>query len=339
MKVLENAVKKTVIFGENQKSKACHIALAGTTNYLPHLAMVMLSIRKYNSQHSFCFHVFLQDISAADLRNVEYISTLIKAVIQVHVMNDEAFKEIVSDNYAASYWYRLIMPDFLSNQTDRVLYLDGDMMCHGDLKELFEVEVGIDCVAGVVTDRNAKYQCQRLGTQSYFNSGMMLFYTQNWQANHMLEKVVKKIDWCKKNLDYKGHVKGWHGLYYQDQNVLNSVCDGKLHWFPKKFNYLYVLDRHAFYKKQFVNEAYRNQCILHFAGYTKPWHAWANYYEVIKEYSELKKQSPWKDIPMVQPKGKKQYHQAARTALLFGETRLSLKWYKIYWLYKLHLIR
>lgn len=340
MEALKNAVKKTVVVGETYRNAiSYHIALAGTANYLPHLAMVILSIRKYNPRLPFCFHFFLEDISAENLQKVRKMSQSIQAVIQVHLMNDEAFKEIVSANYPASYWYRLIMPDFLLAQTDRVLYLDGDMMCHGEVNELFAIDVDVNCVASVSTDRNAKRQCHRLGTQNYFNSGMMLFHTQHWHAQHMLDKVIEKMNWCKENLDHKGHVRGWNGLYYQDQNVLNYVCDGHLTWLSKKFNYLYVLDRHAFYKKQFVNDDYKKQVILHFAGYTKPWHAWAASYEVIKEYNELKKQSPWKDAPMIEPKGKKQYHQAARTALFFGEMTTCLSYYKKYWLNKLHLTR
>nr|AIA86679.1 CAZy families GT8 protein [uncultured Escherichia sp.] len=83
------------------------------------------------------------------------------------------------------------------------------------------------------------------------------------------------------------------------------MLDGKVLFLPKRYNYLYNLDRQSLFKKQPVNESYENQMIIHFAGHAKPWHSWVQQWPVVQEYTALQRQTPWKNVPVVQPKGRR----------------------------------
>ena len=96
------------------------------------------------------------------------------------------------------------------------------------------------------------------------------------------------------------------------------MLDGRVLWLPKKYNYIYKLNRSALFRKKAHNEDFRKQVILHFAGSVKPWHDWVKDWAVVKEYIEIWQNSPWKDVPMTGPVSRKDYHQAAREYRITG---------------------
>lgn len=324
---LDNVVKETLCFGEaeNAGTPFC-VAMAGTKNYIPHIGMVMMSLCKYNQDLPVNFHLFVDVISDVEKARLREAAEQIKHSIYVHIMDDAAFDGLISKSYSAGYFYRYAMPDYLSKYAKRILYMDGDIMVHGDLSRLVYMDMG-EKVAAVVTDRNYRKQSKRLDTEKYFNSGIMLIDIEQWQKQDILSSILRETAKCLENLDRKGHRKGWNGLYYNDQNILNKVLDGKLLWLPKKYNYLYILDRNSPWKKQFINEEYKNQMILHFAGHAKPWHSWVQDWPVIKEYRKLQLASPWEEEPLIYPLTYKNMHQAARVAGMHGQYMDMMKWY------------
>lgn len=327
---LDNVVKETLYFGKAEKEKApfC-VAMAGTKNYIPHLGMVIMSLCKYNQDLPVNFHLFVDAISDVEKERLIKAAKQGKHSIYVHIMDDAAFDGLIPKSYSAGYFYRYAMPGYLAKYTKRMLYMDGDIMVYGDLSQLAYMDMR-EKVAAVVTDRNYRRQSQRLGVEKYFNSGIMLIDIAQWQKQDILSLVLEETEDCLANLDRKGHRKKWNGLYYNDQNVLNKVLDGKLLWLPKKYNYLYILDRNSPWKKQFTNEEYENQVILHFAGHAKPWHSWVQDWPVIKEYRKLQLESPWKEEPLILPMTHKNMHQAARTARYHGNYGEMIKWYMKY---------
>ena len=64
---------------------------------------------------------------------------------------------------------------------------------------------------------------------------------------------------------------------YQDQDILNLVCQGKIMKLPPKFNYTQTMYYNMAYKKKYypfsekeIFEAISNPLIIHYTG-TKPW--------------------------------------------------------------------
>lgn len=335
MNILENAIQTTIVKqGKKELHHAFHVGLAGTFDYISHLGMMIMSISRYNPDMDFVFHLFVNRLPEDEDKHLDMVAAQTGNTIKIHVVNDEAFSSIIFGQYNASFFYRFIMPDIVCGETDRLLYMDGDMMCRGSLRELMELDLG-DSLAGVVSDRDEKRQMDQMQVQGFFNSGLMLIHVAQWVKNNMLAVILQ---FSQDNLKYvgrNGRHSQWKHALYNDQNILNKVLDGKVIWLPKKYNYIYKLNRSALFRKKAENEDYHDQIILHFAGSVKPWHDWAANWPVVKEYRKIWLDSPWKDVPPSAPKSRKDCHQAAREYRVTGQYGKALHWYLEYYKRKL----
>lgn len=306
--------------------KSLHIALTGTADYIPHMGMVMLSAANYNSALPITYHVFVNKLTEREEMNLRKAAEQMRSPIQVHLIDDACFKTLLLSDGVAAFFYRFLVPPAMQGVADRVLYLDGDMMVRGSLKHLADLDFQ-GKAAAVVTDRLEDLQMKRVHTSHYFNAGMMLINVDLWMKENFFDDIVARAEANVKVVGKR--------LSHHDQDIHNQMLDGKTLYLPKKYNYLYNLDRQSLFKKQPVNEDYHNQIIIHFAGHAKPWHSWVQEWPVVKEYAEIQKQSPWKDISTVPPKGTKNLHQAARTARMYGRYGEMMKWYGKYIVEKL----
>lgn len=307
--VLSHAVKETIRFGDNPGKKDFHIALTGTADYIPHMGIVALTVHSHNQNMPICYHFFVNQLDDTEKTRVKKASEMMKSTVLVHIIDDSAFKPLLLSDGVAAFFYRFLVAPTVAPMTDRVLYLDGDMMCRGSLDYLRNLDFqGND--AAVVSDRGEPYETKRMHTKRYFNAGMMLINVKQWMEESLFDDIVRRAEENVKRVGNR--------LSHHDQDIHNEMLDGKCLYIEKKYNYLYNLDRHSLFAKQPVNEDYHKQVIVHFAGHAKPWHTWVQWWPVVKEYAAIQKNSPWKDVPLVPPKGTKNLHQAARTARMQG---------------------
>lgn len=307
--VLSHAVKETIRLGRPVSSQDFHVALSGTADYISHMGVVAASVKLHNEDMPICYHFFINGLSDIDRKRLDTLARMLDSAAEIHVIDDNAFKTVVLADGIAAFFYRLIAPDTVSKETDRLLYLDSDMMCNGSLIQLKDLDLE-SYYAAVVSDRREEHQKQLNHTQRYFNSGMMLFNIKKWIENDCFDDIVHRaeINASDKNKPVRKH----------DQDILNQMLDGKCLYIDKKYNYLYNLDVQSIFAEQPVNDDYHNQVIIHYAGHAKPWHSWVQEWPVVKEYAAIQKNSPWKDVPLVPPRGHKNLHQAARTARMQG---------------------
>lgn len=308
--VLSHAVKETILFGNNPSKEDFHIALTGTADYIPHMGIVALTVHSHNQDMPICYHFFVNQLDDIEQARVKKASEMMKSTILVHIIDDSAFKTLLLSDGVAAFFYRFLVAPTVAPLTDRVLYLDGDMMCRGSLDYLRNLDFKGHDVA-VVSDRKEELQMKRVHTKRYFNAGMMLINVKQWMAEDLFDDIVHRAEENVKRVGNR--------LSHHDQDIHNEMLDGKCLYIEKKYNYLYNLDRHSLFAKQPINEDYNKQIIIHFAGHAKPWHTWVQWWPVVQEYAAIQKKSPWKDVPLVPPKGHKNLHQAARTARMQGK--------------------
>ena len=86
----------------------------------------------------------------------------------------------------------------------------------------------------------------------YFNAGVMVINFKKWKDENISQKLKDKVDKIKENINY------W------DQDVLNSVINGKYFELPKELNHTVDFDG----KKIEVSNQIK---ILHYSGKMKPW--------------------------------------------------------------------
>lgn len=319
--VLSHAVLETVSLGKKAAGKTFHISLTGTADYIPHMGVVILSAAKYNADLPVTYHVFVNRLTETEETRLTEAAEMAGSEIQVHLIDDRCFESMLLSDGVAAFFYRFLVPPAMVGITDRVLYLDGDMMVHGSLRYLAELDFG-GMAAAVVTDRKEKLQMDRVHTSHYFNAGMMLINVEKWQEEGFFDDIVRRAQDNVKKVGKR--------LSHHDQDIHNQMLDGHTLYIDRKYNYLYNLDRQSLFKKQPVNAAWQDQIIIHFAGHAKPWHSWVQDWPVVREYAAIQQASPWRDCPPVPPQGRKNLHQAARTARMYGRWGEMFVWYGKY---------
>lgn len=318
MNPLINSVTETIHFGRPFEKEDFHICLTGTGDYIPNLGILACSIVEHNKDLNLAFHFFVDQLSEEEKRRIEKFARESNSPAEVHLLDISTFDSLLLADKKAGYFFRLVIPPTLEAITNKALYLDGDMLCRGSLKELADMDMtGI--MAAVVSDRGEEHHRQVVHTERYFNSGMMLFNIKDWMKENLFDDIVNR---AMAHAAKKEKVVRLH-----DQDILNEMLDGRCRFLDKKYNYLYNLDLQSIFKKQPHNEDYEKQIILHFAGHTKQWHSWVRDWDVVKEYLEIKKNSPWKGFPALEAKTYKHFHQVARTARMNGNFGEMLKWY------------
>lgn len=103
---------------------------------------------------------------------------------------------------------RLYMDKFLD--CERVLYLDYDVVCRGDITEFYNMDLeGVEAAGVLDIYGRHFYHYHGLFTQDYMNSGVMLFNLGLCRKTKMLEKAVKMC--------------GERWMMLADQAALNKV--------------------------------------------------------------------------------------------------------------------
>lgn len=179
-------------------------------------------------------------------------------------------------------------------ETDKLLYLDSDVLIQKDLSALYGIELG-ETYAGVVSDAITLWgrphrEALRMQWNTYFNSGMMLMNLKKMREDMIPEKL----------LDYR--INGRN--YFMDQDALNVVFAGNIRLVPPEYNLLPcffswydIAQMQMLYHVEFpkcVEDIYQNAAVLHFGDEKKPWlHDMGEYLNGL--YQSIYRYSPYAD--------------------------------------------
>ncbi|KAF3999960.1 glycosyltransferase family 8 protein [Glaciimonas immobilis] len=294
-----------------------HVAFGVDANYFLGMGVAIVSVLENNRSQSFVFHIFtasIMDDHSAQLREIE---KKYRTVILVKLIDPTIFDEFADftsiSQYSAAIFMRLLIAGSLKGIADRVLYLDADIVCQGDLTELMSIELG-DNIAAVVGDVGsiAEMQVAKLGLTGgrYFNSGMLYIDVNRWCAENIWHKAVQAILSSDKS------------FLFPDQDALNKVMDGRVKFIDAKFNWLYDL----FAETASKNNPPPNAVFIHFVGRLKPWHSWCcnSAKDIFLKYQAL---SPWANAPLYGPKNYKEIRMFAQGLLRTGNRMQGILWY------------
>lgn len=147
----------------------------------------------------------------------------------------------------AIYW-RCMLPALLPD-TDKVIYADVDTLFMSDLREADQIELNDNLIAGC-PDKSI--------SDPYINSGFMIMNLKQIRKENIYNRM---IEWATHNL-----------TPYPDQDMINSVCRGRILLISRKFN-LIVVAAYGMLKNMTIQQ-YRDlkhPVMLHYAGKLKPW--------------------------------------------------------------------
>ena len=183
---------------------------------------------------------------------------------------------------------RILLPEVLPNDIDKILYLDSDLIVLSDLKELYDTPIDNYYAAMVLNHtlfiENLK---ETEGIEEfgyYYNSGVILINLPLWRQNNLSKQIIKYIQ--------------NNTLELIDQDAINFVLQDHIKTLHYKFNNQTFKKPHLDDKDilKFLNTKksestdnilgkmltpIKETCILHYITKNKPW----NNYKAFKPYN------------------------------------------------------
>lgn len=250
-------------------------------------------------------HIYILGINLS-INNKKRFESQANSRVKIEVIElDNKYKDF---DYSHPYiskalFYKFDIANILPE--DKILYLDGDVIVDGSLKELFFTDIG-DNYAGVVEDvilLHEKKWTQTVNTQSYFNAGVLLLNAKKIREENLYTKFIEELT--------------THNYPNSDQDVFNILFDKQVKFLSLKYNFinLYYLYENLKTGENKINDfnmtkeelqdykqSSASPLIIHFAG-DKPWNLKkGKKFEVWKKYF---RKSPYKNERLKWQKNKK----------------------------------
>jgi lipopolysaccharide biosynthesis glycosyltransferase len=279
-----------------------HVALASDQNYAEFVAVVMVSLFDTNHWQDFTtIHLLSNGIDEATIEKLRQHVPVGKGELKVYDIRSLK-KDLgidVPPTISITSYGRLFLPVLVSEDVERVLYLDCDVVVNGSVKDFYGVQLDGHWVAGVrdtLYGESTKTAVGMEPTDDYLNAGVILMNLDAWRKNKVTQLCLDFL------MEHDGKV------VHHDQGIINGVCNHhKLVVHPKfnvtttYFSHQYsLLKKHntPFYTKQEVNEAKGTPAIIHFTEgfFNRPWidNSLHPLRDVFIHYRKL---TQWADVP------------------------------------------
>jgi lipopolysaccharide biosynthesis glycosyltransferase len=164
-------------------------------------------------------------------------------------------------------YYRLTLAALIPHE--KSIYLDADTIVDGNICELFDLDLGSACIAGVKDagffKKNTAQLAQYLQIPDYdryINAGILLM---NLRKMRELDITSKLMTAAKKRYSFK------------DQDIINSVLYHHILTIPLCYNAMPLFMFHQdekvrfFYQPEELHEAIERPIAIHFINIPKPW--------------------------------------------------------------------
>jgi len=257
------------------------IFFSSNDNYIPYVSVMMQSIME-NSKRGRKYEFYILNI---DIKN----ETMEKLQKQVSAFLDFSLNFVDMSPYTKDYdffisrhvtaetYFRLFIP-YIFPDIEKVLYLDGDMVCLTDVSLLFDTDISNYLAAGVRDPALPLYYtpkrkrdpiladiCEVLlsmeNPENYINAGTLLFNCKKFRETYSLKYVTDTIFSRK----WKVH----------DQDIINVLAKDKILIVDKSWNcYIPFVDVKYLPQKYLPehSQAQKNPKILHYKPYSVWYH-------------------------------------------------------------------
>lgn len=213
----------------------------------------------------------------------------------------EFFQFPFKNRYQMGHSYmRMCIGTLVPDNVDKLLVLDSDTLVLGNLKELVDMDMGDNILAGVADYVNVKaYNKQFMLDKSdiYCNAGIFFVNLKAWR-DHKIEEKIRNV------------IKEKNGnIFFFEQTLINHCCKGKIIKLHPKYNCytLFYAFKYknllrwrkptTYYNEDDVKEAKANPLIIHFTRnfymLSRPWIENCDH-TMTKPYLKYKRLTPWK---------------------------------------------
>lgn len=259
------------------------VVFTSSAFYAPYMGVTLQSLIDFSSiDYNYDILILNKEISEEDKEKCfsmiygrNNFSIRFIEIDQALDMHDFNFRE----GYSSESFYRVVMVALLT-EYDKVVYLDSDLIVRTDIADLYIKEdmennlvaaaIDIDGLASCFSDHDGRkeYMISYLGIKNlhdYFQSGVMIFQMSEWRKTFVLDQIIAQA--CSPE------------IMFGDQDVLNKLCNGRVHFIDMSWNTI-INHRRKQMEELLVLapmdllddyfRARRSPKIVHYGG-TKPW--------------------------------------------------------------------
>ncbi|MFU1798323.1 glycosyltransferase family 8 protein [Paenibacillus azoreducens] len=251
-------------------------------SYAEHAAAVLTSVFR-NTGSQINVHILHDETLTEEnkLRLVQLSSSFNHTINFYPVTLPPEISEALAGTISMNRWtsgsmYRLLIPSLIP--TDKVIYLDCDVIVNMDISELWATDLG-GCYLGAIHDQGIMGVAHivaafGLNPESYFNSGVILFGLNN---------IRQKLNWYEEMVNF---LRSHPDTTMPDQDVLNHVFGRNFLPLDQRFNSFHINGLEPDF----------HQKIVHFAGDIKCWDPLSPGFGLYQDHLNL---TPWR-IPSEQ---------------------------------------
>lgn len=304
---IEAIIKRQQQFGTARAdADTIHIVFGSDANYARPMGILMTSILQHNG--NVAFHVFADCIHEADQQRIGDTMEKFHASCTLYEVDTAIFQSFPTTmTWTMATYFRFLAGEYFYQKLERIIYLDGDMLCIGSLRELYTMELGGKYIAAVRDGGLPPERLQRLHHtgDGYFNAGMLLIDIRRWHQEKIFDRAIGLL---------QEHPERYEAL---DQDVLNMLYQNHIYWLDIRYN-----------QANNVADAYpADTVILHYTSTPKPWLAWY-YCSGANLYEQCRRQSCWRDVPLIsQPRTPREHRLLSRALFQRGQWLAGLAWY------------
>lgn len=266
--------------------------------FVPQVAAGITSVCENNKDiDEITFYLMSLNISKTNEKTLKsYVENYKRKIVFIELDNIEKYFNFEFDT---SGWNpivlaRLLLDELLPKNVDRVLYLDGDTIVRGSLKELWDLDMSGYSIAASIEPTINKIRKDNLGLKKYpyYNAGVLLLNMKHWRKNETGKKIINYYE------KHNGR------LFANDQDAINGALKGKIITLSPKYNFYNIFYQYNFeflnklmkpvkyIKKQTYVDAVKNPIIIHYLGEERPWRI-GNKHKYRKDYINYLNMTPW----------------------------------------------
>lgn len=247
------------------------IVFATDHNFVMPTCVTILSLLKSAEGTRYDINIILSpDVTESDK---ELIRLQVSRIDDIHKVNFLEIGSTFDSGYeirgiSKACYNRLMIP-WLLPQYDKVIYSDVDVIIKKSLQPLFDISMEGNFVAGVGGEEwykgsSIRRYMKKIGTdpKTYINSGLILINSKLQREGNLrslyMELVKKKF-------------------IFQDQDIINIICKGKIKLLSPFFNVT---------PSKVEKYGSENISVIHYAG-LKPWeyftYCWTDWWTIFNE--------------------------------------------------------
>lgn len=267
-----------------------NVAASFNKKYVDYAIVLFTSFCINNPEHNriFVLHSELEKEDLKKLRNA--MSVFDAEIIELNVSERMNKLQLpVTEFWSKEIYYRLMLPEILPPDVDRILYMDVDVIVHGPVDELYYSDFeGMDLMAADDSNNTNKVGSfkeivrekifkSKEGDIRYFNSGILVMNIEKMRHDYPFEVYLRAMEeWdCQ--------------MSAPDQDILNYVHYGKVKFIPwEKYD---LFAKIAFNDGWTYEDVKNKNMIIHFAG-AKPWNFDGIRYEIERFWWEYAAKTP-----------------------------------------------